>query len=51
MRKASKTLLILAALSLAALGPMGKAASAATVLSIGDGDTISVLARIFLKSG
>ena len=28
---------------MAALGPLGQAASAATVLSIGDGDTISVL--------
>ena len=42
MRKASKTLLVLAGLSLAVLGPLGQAASAATVLSIGDGDTISV---------
>ncbi len=46
MRKASKTLLILSALSLAALGPMGQAASAAAVLSIGYGDTISVLERV-----
>ena len=45
MRKASKTLLVLAGLSLAAHGPLGQAASAATVLSIGDGDTISVLER------
>ncbi len=45
MRKASKTLLVLAGLSLAALGPLGQAASATTVLSIGDGDTISVLER------
>ena len=43
LRKASKTLLVLAGLSLAALGPLGQAATAATVLSIGDGDTISVL--------
>ena len=43
MRKDLKTLLVLAGLSLAALGPLCKAASAATVLSIGDGDTISVL--------
>ena len=42
MRKASKTLLVLAGLSLADLGPLGQAARAATVLSIGDGDTISV---------
>ena len=45
MRKASKTLLVLAGLSLAAHGPLGQAASAVTVLSIGDGDTISVLER------
>ena len=45
MRKASKTLLVLTGLSLAALGPLGQAATAATVLSIGDGDTISVLER------
>ena len=45
MRKASKTLLVLAGLSLAALGPLGLAATAATVLSIGDGDTISLLER------
>jgi hypothetical protein len=41
MRKAPKTLLVLAALSLVALGPLCQAATAATVLSIGDGDTIS----------
>jgi len=45
MRKALKTLLVLAGLSLAALGSLCQAASAATVLSIGDGDTISVLER------
>ena len=45
MRKALKTLLVLAGLSLAVLGPLCQAASAATVLSIGDGDTISVLER------
>ncbi|MCX5944150.1 MAG: thermonuclease family protein [Cyanobacteria bacterium] len=45
MRKASKTLLVLAGLSLAVLGPFCQAATAATVLSIGDGDTISVLER------
>ena len=45
MQKVSKTLLVLAGLSLAALGPLGQAATAATVLSIGDGDTISVLER------
>ena len=41
MRKASKTQLVWAGISLAALGPLVQAASAATVLSIGDGDTIS----------
>ncbi len=45
MRKASKTLLVLAGLSLAVLAPFGQAATAATVLSIGDGDSISVLER------
>jgi hypothetical protein len=45
MRKASKTLLVLTGLSLAALGPLYQAATAATVLSIGDGDSISVLER------
>jgi len=45
MRKAPKTLLVLAALSLVALGSLCQAATAATVLSIGDGDTISVLER------
>jgi hypothetical protein len=40
-RKTSKTLLVLAGLSMAALGPLCQAATAATVLSIGDGDTIS----------
>lgn len=45
LRKASKTLLGLAGLSLAALAPFGQAATAATVLSIGDGDSISVLER------
>ena len=43
MLKASKPLLVLAGLSLATHGPLGQAATAATVLSIGDGDTISVL--------
>ena len=42
MRKALKTLLVLAGLAIAAHGPLGQAASAAIVLSIGDGDTISV---------
>ena len=45
MRKASKTLLVLTGLSLAALAPFGQAATTATVLSIGDGDSISVLVR------
>ncbi len=45
MRKALKILLGLASLSLAALDPLSQAATAATVLSIGDGDTISVLER------
>ena len=45
MRKASKTLLVLAGLSLAAFAPFAQAATAATVLSIGDGDSISVLER------
>ncbi len=45
MRKVSKTLLVLAGLALAVLGPLCQAASAAIVLSIGDGDTISVLER------
>jgi len=45
MRMASKTLLVLAGISLASLGPLVQAATAATVLSIGDGDSISVLER------
>ena len=45
MRKASKTLLVLASLSLSSRGTLCQAATAATVLSIGDGDTISVLER------
>jgi len=45
MRKVSKPLLGLAGLSLAALAPFSQAATAATVLSIGDGDSISVLER------
>ena len=45
MRKASKTLLVLTGLSLDALAPFGQAATTATVLSIGDGDSISVLER------
>ena len=47
MQKGSKTLLVLAGLSLAALGPLGLVETASTVLSIGDGNTISVLARFF----
>jgi endonuclease YncB( thermonuclease family) len=38
-------MLSLVALTMAALAPFGQAATAATVLSIGDGDTISVLER------
>jgi endonuclease YncB( thermonuclease family) len=45
MRKASKTLLVWDGISLDARGPLVQAATAATVLSIGDGDTISVLER------
>jgi endonuclease YncB( thermonuclease family) len=45
MRKASKTLLLLTGLSLAALAPFAQSAMAATVLSIGDGDSIKVLER------
>ena len=45
MRKASKTLQVLAGLFLAVLAPLSQAATAATDLSIGDGDTISVLER------
>ena len=45
MRKFSKLLLVLAGLSLAVLAPFGQAAMSATVLSIGDGDSISVLER------
>ena len=45
MRKAANAMLSLVALTAAALAPFAQAASAATVLSIGDGDTISVLER------
>jgi len=45
MLKAAKTLLVLTGLSLAALAPFAQASTAATVLSIGDGDSISVLER------
>ena len=47
MRKSPKPLMGRAGLSLAALGPFCQAATAAKVLSIGDGDTISVLERGF----
>jgi endonuclease YncB( thermonuclease family) len=43
MRKVFLSLPCLGALSLAAIGPLCQAASAATVLSIGDGDTITVM--------
>ena len=43
MQKALKTWLRLVSCSLVALGPLCHGAPAATVLSIGDGDTISVL--------
>ena len=45
MRKATNAMLSLVALTAALLAQFGLAASAATVLSIGDGDTISVLER------
>ena len=45
MRKAANAMLSLVALTAAALAPYAQAAMAATVLSIGDGDTISVLER------
>ena len=45
IRKAPKTLLLLTGLTLAVLAPFAQAATAATVLSIGDGDSISVLER------
>ena len=45
MRKFSTALLGVAGFSLAAFGPFCQLASAGTVLSIGDGDTISVLER------
>ena len=45
MRKASITLLVLTGLFLSALAPFAQAAMAASVLSIGDGDSISVLER------
>ena len=41
MRKAANAMLSLVALTVAALAPFGQAATAATVLSIGDGDSIS----------
>jgi len=45
MRMAANAMLSLVALTVAVLAPFGQAASAATVISIGDGDTISVLER------
>ncbi len=45
MRKASNAMLSLVAMTVAVLAPFGQAATAATVLSIGDGDSISVLER------
>lgn len=45
MGKNVQALPLLAALSIGASRPLGQAASAATVLSIGDGDTITVLER------
>jgi endonuclease YncB( thermonuclease family) len=45
MGRVAQAQLLIAGLALAALAPWGQAASAATVLSIGDGDTISVLER------
>ena len=45
MRKAANAMLSLVALTVAAFPPFVQAASATTVLSIGDGDTISVLER------
>jgi len=45
MRKAANAMLSLVALTVAPFAPLGQVARAATVLSIGDGDTISVLER------
>ena len=45
MRKASNAMLSLVALTVAVLAPFAQSAMAATVLSIGDGDSISVLER------
>jgi len=45
MRKAANAMLSLVALTVAVLAPFVQSASAATVLSIGDGDTISLLER------
>jgi len=45
MRKDSKILLLMTGLFLAALTPFAQSAIAAMVLSIGDGDSISVLER------
>ena len=45
MRKASKAMLSLVAMTVAVMAPFAQAATAATVLSIGDCDSISVLER------
>jgi len=45
MRKASNAMLSLVAMTVAVLAPFAQSAMAATVLSIGDGDSISVLER------
>jgi len=45
MRKASNAMLSLVAMTVAVMAPFAQAATAATVLSIGDGDSISVLER------
>ena len=45
MRKASKAMLSLVAMTVAVMAPFAQASMAATVLSIGDGDSISVLER------
>ena len=45
MGKAANAMLSLVVLTVAPFAPLGQAATAATVLSIGDGDTISVLER------
>jgi len=45
MRKAANAMLSLVAMTVAVMAPFAQASTAATVLSIGDGDTISVLER------